>query len=188
MSFFRCPGNNGGVNVRALIAALIVAAALPASAHMDASLSSLAPGMPITPTSLVGLDGKPYAIPSAGAEVVLFWSIYDAQPLTRMFDTLQKLEDAYRGRVRFRAVNLDSKALVRNLPDRVKARAATAKLDAPLILDPLRYSRDEFHLKRTPAMVVLKDARIEGYYSFEHAEDAQIVDLTLRRLASARPQ
>ena len=155
---------------------------------MDASLSSLAPGMPITSTALTGLDGKSYAIPSEGPEVVLFWSIYDAEPLTKMLDTLRKLESSYKDRVRFRAVNLDSKALVRNLPDRVKARAAAEKLATPMILDPLRYSRDEFHLKRTPAMVVLKDARIEGYYSFEHPEDAQIVELNLRRLAPATPR
>ena len=174
--------------MKALTTALLLAAALPASAHMDKSLSSLASGMPITSTSLTGLDGKSYAVPSEGPEVVLFWSIYDAEPLAPMFETLRRLEGTYKGRVRFRAVNLDSKALVKNLPDRVKARAAAAKLTVPLILDPLRYSRDEFHLKRTPAMVVLNDARIEGYYSFEHPEDAQIVELTLRRLASATPR
>jgi hypothetical protein len=165
------------------MAALILAASPPAWAHSDASVSSLAPGMPITPTSLVGLDGKSYTIPSEGPEVVLFWSLYDAQPLPSMFAMLQKLDHAFKGRVRFRAVNLDSKALVRNLPDRVKARAASVKPAAPMILDPLRYSRDEFHLKRTPAMVILKDARIEGFYSFDHAEDARIVEDTLQRLA-----
>ena len=165
------------------MAALILAAAPPAWAHSDASVSSLAPGMPITPTSLAGLDGKAYTIPSEGPEVVLFWSIYDAQPLPSMVAMLQKLEHAFKGRVRFRAVNLDSRALVRNLPERVKARAAAVKLAAPTILDPLRRSRDEFHLKRTPALVILKDARIEGFYSFDHAEDSPIVEATLRRLA-----
>ncbi len=172
----------------ALTAAALAAAPPPARAHMDASLSSLAPGMPITSTTLPGLDGKTYAIPSEGAEVLLFWSIYDQAPLPAMFAALRKLAASFDGRVRFRAVNLDSKALVRNLPDRVKARAAAEKLTLPMVLDPLRYSRDEFHLKRTPAVVVLKDSRIEGYYSFDHAEDAEIVALTLRRLASASPR
>jgi hypothetical protein len=183
--------------VNVFFAALPLAAALtlllpfaplaPAEARMDASLSPLAPGMPITPTSLTGLDGKPYAIPSEGPELLLFWSIYDAKPLPAMLDTLRTLAQSTQGRVRIRAVNLDSKALVRDLPQRVKERVAAEKMTVPTVLDPLRLSRDAFHLKRTPALVILKDARIEGFYSFARAEDASDVAQTLRRLAPAGP-
>ncbi|MNK46341.1 hypothetical protein D3C87_651250 [compost metagenome] len=195
VSFRSRLGNNGGVNI--FFAALPLAAALtllgllaplaPAEARMDASLSPLAPGMPITPTSLTGLDGKPYAIPSEGPELLLFWSIYDTKPLPAMFDTLRTLAETYPGRVRIRAVNLDSKALVRDLPQRVKERVAAEKATVPTILDPLRLSRDAFHLKRTPALVILKDARIEGFYSFAQAEEASDVVKTLRRLVPAGP-
>lgn len=160
----------------------------PAEARKDASLSPLAPGMPITPTSLTGLDGKTYAIPSEGPELLLFWSIYDPEPLPAMFDSLRTLAQTYRGRIRIRAVNLDSRALVRDLPRRVTERAAAEKTGVPTLLDPLRRSRDAFHLKRTPALVILEDARIEGYYSFAHAEDASRVAETLRRLAPAGPR
>lgn len=185
------------MNAKSLLAALLVTGALPllgpgaglspAQARTDAPLSTLAPGMPITPTPLKGLDGTSYAVPSEGPEVLLFWSLYDAEPLPAMITSFRTLSEAYRGRVRFRAVNLDSKALVRDLPERVKARAAASKLPAPVLLDPLRHSRDEFHLRRTPALVVLKDSRIEGFYSFAAAEDAETVARTLRRLVPAGP-
>lgn len=155
---------------------------------MDDSVSSLAAGMPVTPTSLIGLDGKSYALPATGAEVVLFWSIYDREPLPAMFDSLRKLAASYQGRARVVAVNLDSKAIVKNLPGKVKARAAAERASFPMILDPLRYTRDEFHIKRTPAVVVLKDGRVDGYFSYDHSEDAHIVDLSLRRLTALTRQ
>lgn len=169
-----------------LICSLALALSLlapAAQAHMDDSVSSLAAGMPVTPTTLTGLDGKSYTLPASGPEVIVFWSVYDPQPLPAMFDTLQKLSGPYRGRVRMTAVNLDSRALVKNLADRVKARAKAERLGFPMVLDPLRYTRDEFHIKRTPAVVILKDGRVEGYFSFDHPEDATIVELNLRRLA-----
>lgn len=158
----------------------------PALAHQDESVCALPPDMPVRDSRVRTLDGKTVALPGTEPTLVLFWSIFNPTPLPELAAASQRLASAHPGRLRVLGVNLDSRAIVPNLDKKVMSRARELGMTFPQALDPLRYSRDAFSLRKTPGAILVSEGRIVGVFSFDHAQDGPLMDALVRKAIETR--
>lgn len=180
-------------NSRPFFTALLLSAVLlgwgaPAIAHQDDTVCALPPGMPVKEAQVRLLDGKPLTLPGTEPTLVLFWSVFNPTPLPALAQAAQKLATSHPGRLRVVGVNLDSKAIVSNLEQKVRTKARALGMSFPQALDPLRYSRDAFSLRKTPGAILVSEGRIVGVFSFDHAQDGPLLDALVRKTLEARPK
>lgn len=166
-----------------MAAALLVQA--PALAHQDDTLCALAPDMPVRAVQVKTLDGETLALPGTEPTLVLFWSVFNPIPLPALAVAAEQLATAHRGRLRVVGVNLDSRALVSHLEEKVRARARALRMTFPQAMDPLRYSRDAFSLRRTPGAILVAGGRLVGVFSFDHPQDGVLLDALVRKTLEA---
>lgn len=160
----------------------------PAHAHQDESVCALPPDMPVRDSRVRTLAGATVALPGTEPTLVLFWSLFNPTPLPQLAAASQKLASAHPGRLRVIGVNLDSQAIVSNLDRKVRDKARQLGMTFPQTLDPLRYSRDAFSLRKTPGAILVCEGRIVGVFSFDHAQDGPLLDALVRKTLEARPR
>ncbi len=160
----------------------------PALAHQDDSVCALPPGMPVRDAQVRLLDGKSLPLPGTQPTLVVFWSVFNPSPLPALAQAAQKLAASQPGRLRVVGVNLDSKAIVSNLDQKVQTKARQLGMTFPQALDPLRYSRDAFGLRKTPGAILVSEGRIVGVFSFDHEQDAPLLDALVKKSLAARPK
>ncbi|HEY9854460.1 MAG TPA: hypothetical protein V6D05_01895 [Stenomitos sp.] len=170
----------------ALLLGLSAMFAAPARAHQDDTLCALPPDMPVRDTQVRTLDGKPLLLPGTAPTLVLFWSVFNPIPLPALAQASQQLATSYAGRLKVVGVNLDSRALVSHLDQKVRAKAHDLGMSFPQAMDPLRYSRDAFSLRKTPGAILVSGGRVVGVFSFDHAQDGVLLDALVRKTLETR--
>lgn len=142
--------------------------------------------MPVRDVQVRTLDGKTLALPGTDPTLVLFWSVFNPTPMPALAQAAQKLAATHSGRLRVVGIDLDSKAIVSQLDQKVRTKAKELGMTFPQALDPLRYSRDAFSLRKTPGAILVSEGRVVGVFSFDHAQDGPLLDALVRKTLETR--